>query len=61
MTFLLLSTDEYNNLKNLLEADKSFTMKIDQAKYQVPALDIWEVTFDRELTPHEAFDIGKKI
>ena len=61
MTFLLLTTDEYTNLRNLLEADKSFTMKIDQAKYQVPDLDIWEVTFDRELTPHEAFDIGKKI
>ena len=61
MTFLLLSTDEYNNLKDLLWSDKSLTMKIDQAKYQVPALDIWEVTFDRELTPHEAFDIGKKI
>jgi hypothetical protein len=61
MTFLLLTTDEYNNLKDLLEADKSFTMKIDQAKYQVPALDIWEVTFDRELSTHEAFDIGKKI
>jgi len=61
MTFLLLSTDEYNNLKDLLWSDKSLTMKIDQAKYQVPDLDIWEVTFDRELTPHEAFDIGKKI
>ena len=61
MTFLLLTTDEYNNLKDLLWSDKSLTMKIDQAKYQVPALDIWEVTFDRELTPHEAFDIGKKI
>jgi hypothetical protein len=61
MTFLLLTTDEYNNLKDLLEKDRWFTMKIDQAKYQVPALDIWEVTFDRELTPHEAFDIGKKI
>jgi hypothetical protein len=48
-------------LKDLLEKDRWFTIKIDQAKYQVPALDIWEVTFDRELTPHEAFDIGKKI
>jgi hypothetical protein len=61
MTFLLLSTDEYNNLKDLLWSDKSLTMKIEQAKYQVPALDIWEVTFDRELTVFEAFDIGKKI
>jgi hypothetical protein len=61
MTFLLLTTDEYTDLKNLLDYDKSFTMKIEQAKYQVPALDIWEVTFDRELTVFEAFDIGKKI
>jgi len=57
MTFLLLTTDEYNNLKNLLETDKAFPMRIEQAKYQVPALDIWEVTFNREW---DAFELGKE-
>lgn len=61
MTWLLLSTEEYNNLKELLDGTKGFDMQIAQAKYIVQDLDIWEITFDRELTAHEAFDIGKKI
>lgn len=57
--WLILTTDEYNKIKELCEANESLT--IIEAKYTVPELDIWDIYFNRELTINEAFELGKRI
>lgn len=61
MNWLSISTEEYNNLKNLLEKDFTWTMKIIEARYSIPTLDLWTVYFDRDITGFEGFLLGKAI
>lgn len=60
MRFLHLSTDKYNKLKEFLDTDKWITLKIVEAKY-IQGLDIWEVTFDKEVTGMDGFYLGQHI
>lgn len=60
MKFLHLSTDKYNKLKEFLDTDKWITLKIVEAKY-IQVLDIWEVTFDKEVTGMDGFYLGQNI
>lgn len=59
MKCLILDTDEYNRVQELVDSYKD--LRIIEAKWTVPSLDIWEVYFNRELTINEAFELGKQI
>ena len=59
MKCLILDTEEYNKIKQLLDNYKD--LRIIEAKWTVPSLDIWEVYFNRELTINEVFELGKQI
>ena len=60
MNFLHLTTDQYNNLKELLDGNKYIFVKIIQAKY-IQTMEIWEVTFDNDLTAMDGFYLGQHI
>lgn len=60
MNFLHLTTEQYNNLKELLDGNKYITLKIVEAKY-IQIMDIWEVTFDKEVTGMDGFYLGQNI
>jgi len=57
---LLLTTEEYNKVKDILEKDRAiFDIQITEATYWGMPIDLWEIAFDKPITPTQSYTLGK--